>query len=142
MTSRIIPGHYAARVPVELAVKKGGKLVAAEEAVKLIRDNDTITVSGCGGGGYPEKVVAALEARFLTTGEPRNLTLMDPSPTGCGEGFEYLMHEGLLKRIMESFFWRMPAMLDLIKANKIEAYCIPLGSGHHLHGRYSETNFW
>ena len=130
MTSRAIGSDYLQR-PKELKVK-AAKVIAAEEAVNLIKSNDTITVSGITGGGYPEKVISALELRFLTTGEPVDLTLFDPSPTGLGDGFEHLMHDGLLKRVYESFFYSKPAMRDMIKENRVEAYTIPLGSGHHL----------
>ena len=41
------------------------KLMAAEEAVKLIQDGDTVTTCGIAGALVPEKVLVALEKRFL-----------------------------------------------------------------------------
>lgn len=49
------------------------KAVSAGEAVSLITDGATITVSGIGGTMYPETVMAALEARFLAEGHPQGL---------------------------------------------------------------------
>ncbi len=134
--SRQLTGHYRGQAPAQTiaTLVEKGKVVTAEEAVKLIKDGDTITVSGIGGQGFPEKVMAALEARFLSTGEPRNLTQLDPCPTGTGlgSGIEHTAHEGLLKRIIESSFWNYPKLRDLITGNKIEAYAIPLGGAHNL----------
>jgi acyl CoA:acetate/3-ketoacid CoA transferase len=57
------------------------KVVSAEEAVSLIKDGATITLSGIGGTMLPEQVRAALEARFLTEGHPKDLFWYDPNPT-------------------------------------------------------------
>ena len=108
------------------------KLVTAEEAAALIKDGATITVSGIGGTMYPQQVLAAIEVRFLAEGHPQGLFWFDPSPTGAGPGFEHLAHEGMLKRVIESWFVPMPELIKLIKANKVEAYSYPLATAHFL----------
>ena len=55
---------------------KRGKIVSADEAVRVIRNGDTIALDGVVGGGAPEELICALEKRFLETGEPRGLTLI------------------------------------------------------------------
>lgn len=108
------------------------KLISADEAARLVKSGDTITVGGIVGTMLPEKVLAALEARFLTEGEPSGITWYDPSPTGAGPGYEHLAHEGLLKRVYESWFPPMPELVSLIQQDKVEAYFIPLATGHLL----------
>ena len=50
---------------------KRGKIVSADEAVRLIRDGDTVALDGVMGGGAPDELIIALEKRFLESGEPR-----------------------------------------------------------------------
>ena len=61
-----------------------GKVVSAEAAVRLIRDNDTIATGGFVGIGFAEAIAVALESLYLSaeqqhiqaSGKPRNLTLV------------------------------------------------------------------
>lgn len=108
------------------------KILDVEEAVRLIKSGDTITVSGILGILYPEMFMSALEARYLASGEPGDLTWFDPSPTGPGPGFEHLCHKGMLKRVIESWFTLFPQLVEMVLKDQIEAYCFPLGSLHLL----------
>jgi propionate CoA-transferase len=65
---------------------KKGKLVSAEDAVRLIQDGDTVATGGFVGIGFPEGIAIALEQLFLTTGKPRHLTLFFAA--GQGDGAE------------------------------------------------------
>lgn len=51
---------------------KKGKLVSAEEAVRIIRDGDTVASGGFVGAGFAEEIAVQLEAYFLKTGSPKN----------------------------------------------------------------------
>ena len=55
-----------------------GKVVTAAEAVKLIRDGDTLATGGFVGIGFAEEIAIALEERFLSAPNagPRGLTLV------------------------------------------------------------------
>ncbi|PRH84013.1 hypothetical protein C5L14_29585 [Labrys okinawensis] len=52
------------------------KIVSIEEAVSLVRDDDTLCFSGFGTNGVPEQLAVGLAQRFLQTAAPRNLTLL------------------------------------------------------------------
>ena len=48
------------------------KIVAADEAIALIRNGDSVSCSGFVGIGTPEELLAALERRFIATQSPRD----------------------------------------------------------------------
>ncbi len=53
------------------------KLSTAETLAAQIQDGATIAISGNGGGMVEaDHILAAIEARFLQTGHPRDLTLI------------------------------------------------------------------
>jgi len=111
------------------------KIVAAEEAVRLVHDGDTLVFSGFGVVGVPDALGIALEARFLQTGEPRDLTLVFGGGPGDGkdQGMNRLAHEGLIKRAIGGHWGLVPKVGELALANKIEAYNLPLGVISHLY---------
>ena len=105
------------------------KVVTAEEAVALIRDGDTIVAEGFAGQCFAEELTLALEARFLQTGSPRDLTLAFTVAQGDrqGRGFDRLCYEGLLKRAIGGH-WGMSGELGKMAVDgKIEAYNLPQG---------------
>src|SRR3974390_2789721 len=71
-----------------------GKIVSAADAVNLIRDGDTLATGGFVGIGFAEEIAAAIEQRFVgsgdpdsqTAGHPRDLTLVSPAGQGDGGG--------------------------------------------------------
>jgi acyl CoA:acetate/3-ketoacid CoA transferase len=52
-----------------LQTPESGKIVRAEEAVRLIRDGDTVATGGFVGIGFAEEIAVALEALYLSTEE-------------------------------------------------------------------------
>jgi len=109
---------------------KKGKIVTAEEAVDLIRDGDTIVTAGFIGAGFAEGIAVQLEERFLKTGTPRNLTLVYPAGQGDGKtkGLNHFAHEGLVGKVICGHTGLTPRLGELIHANKILAYNIPIGA--------------
>ncbi len=108
---------------------KKGKIVAAEEAVSIIRDGDTVVTGGFVGAGFAEEIAVQLEDHFLRTGRPRDLTLIYPAGQGDGKskGLNRLAHEGLVKRVIGGHIGLAPKLQELIRANKILAYNFPQG---------------
>ncbi len=102
----------------------------ADEAARLIRDGDTVALIG-GGGGLMEAAAlfAAVERRFLATGEPRDLSLVHSLGIGDRDarGVNRFAHEGLVRKVTGGHWVWSPRMQELARANKIEAYVLPGG---------------
>ncbi len=105
------------------------KVITADQAVALIKDEATVAWTTAGMSFFAEEVAMALEKRFLEKGSPRNLTLVHDC--GCGDsktrGMGHLSHEGLVRRLVSGHTGQAPLMGQLIAENKIQAYLLPQG---------------
>ena len=97
---------------------------------RKFRTAQPFAISGNGGGMVEaDHILAAIEARFLQTGHPRDLTLIHSLGIGDrdSKGTNRFAHAEMLKRIIAGHFTWSPKMQELVKSNAIEAYCFPGG---------------
>ncbi len=109
--------------------------MSAEEAVKLIKNGDTVTTTGFVGMGHPEEISAAVEKSFLETGTPRDLTMAWGASQNDGKsnwGLNRWAKEGLVRKVVAGHWSLQPDMIKLAVENKIEAYNLPQGVMLHL----------
>lgn len=105
-------------------------VTTAKEIAASIPDGATIAVAANGGGMLePDSVFAAIEARFLETGHPRNLTLVHALGFGDrgNRGANRFAHEGMVRRVIGGHWTWSKKMQILARENRIEAYSLPAG---------------
>jgi len=118
------------------------KIVSVEQAAALIRDGDVVTVSSSSGLGCPDAMLAAIGARFVAEGHPRDLTTLHPIAAGDMygiRGMDHLARPGLLKKVLAGSYpsgpssLPMPDIWRLIVENQIAAYNLPSGILFDMH---------
>lgn len=105
------------------------KILAASEAVALIRNNDVIATTGFVQSCIPEALHAALEKRYVESGRPEGLTLIMCAGAGDSKGLGTgrFHHPGLLKRVIAGNLGRMPKVAEAARNNEIQGYNLPQG---------------
>jgi propionate CoA-transferase len=110
------------------------KIISARDAVEYIKDGDCIAINSFLGLSNPETLHDALYERFIETGSPKELRLF------CAAGFGFwdenrfadrYINAGAVREIVAGHYNSMPAAIKMALADKIEAYCLPLGVLSH-----------
>lgn len=106
------------------------KIMSLEEAVRCIKDEDSLWLSGGGGGiNDPDLLLSGIEKHFLKTGSPKDLTLYHSAGMGDkkGGGPDHFAHKGMVKKVVGSHWTWSVKMQRLAADNEIEAYVLPQG---------------
>lgn len=112
-----------------------GKVVSAEEAVRVIRNEDTVAFGGFVGIGFPEEIAISIKNNFLKYQAPKNLTVLYAAGMGDGKerGLNHLGQEGLVAKVIGGHWGLVPKLQQLAINNKIQAYNLPQGVITHMY---------
>lgn len=105
-------------------------LPSLAEAVAEIPDGARVMIGGFGGSGAPIELIHALIDRYLATGHPKNLTVINNNAGNGHVGLAALIEQGLVARLICSF----PRSADpkvfteLYLAGGIELELVPQGT--------------
>ena len=99
-------------------------------AVAGISDGMIVMIGGFGGSGAPIELIHALIDRFVATGRPRNLTVVNNNAGNGHVGLAALIETGMVRKLICSF----PRSADpvvftqMYLAGKIELELVPQGT--------------
>lgn len=109
------------------------KAISLEQVMGFIKDGSSVVTNGFIGFCFPEELALGLEKKFLTTGHPKDLTIVYGAGQGGKEnGINRFAHEGMIQKVIGAHFGLAPKIGKMVLENKIEAYCLPLGVYGHL----------
>lgn len=106
------------------------RIATLAEAVAGIEDGATVMIGGFGGSGAPIELIHALIDRFIATGSPKNLTVVNNNAGNGHVGLAALIEQGMVAKLICSF----PRSADpkvfteLYLAGKIELELVPQGT--------------
>lgn len=118
------------------------KVVDFETAARLVPSGGTVSISSSSGVLLPDRLLRALGERFAASGEPRDLTIVNPIAVGdlFGQpGLDHLAQPGLLKRVIGGSYQSGPSsapppkLVELVYRDQVEAYNLPSGMLFQLH---------
>lgn len=110
------------------------KFISAAQAAERVNSGDTVCTVGMTLTGAAESVLAALEARFLDTGAPRDLTLVHAAGQSDRQrGNQHFAHPGMVRRLIGSHWGLAPRWMAMINNDEVEAFCLPQGQVVHLY---------
>jgi 3-oxoadipate CoA-transferase alpha subunit len=78
-------------------------LSSLQEAVAAIRDGDVVMIGGFGGSGAPIELIHAMIDRFLATGSPKDLTIVNNNAGNGHVGLAALIEQGMVRKLICSF---------------------------------------
>jgi len=99
-------------------------------AVAGIEDGMTVMIGGFGGSGAPIELIHALIDRFLATGHPKDLTVVNNNAGNGHVGLAALIEQGMVRKLICSF----PRSADPVVfterylAGQIELELVPQGT--------------
>ena len=101
-----------------------------DEVVSRIGDGASVMIGGFGGSGAPIELIHALIDRFLATGHPRDLTVINNNAGNGHVGLAALIEHRMVKKLICSFPRSADPKVftDLYLAGEIELELVPQGT--------------
>lgn len=106
------------------------QLNSLTEALADIPDGASLMIGGFGGSGAPIELIHALIDRFLKTGSPKDLTVVNNNAGNGHVGLAAMIEQGMVRKLICSF----PRSADPVvfneayNAGKIELELVPQGT--------------
>ena len=99
-------------------------------AVAGIEDGMTVMIGGFGGSGAPIELIHALIDRFIATGHPRDLTVVNNNAGNGHVGLAALIEAGMVRKLICSFPRSADPVVftEMYLAGKIELELVPQGT--------------
>jgi acyl CoA:acetate/3-ketoacid CoA transferase len=103
--------------------------LSSEELAAKISDGATIALAASGIFLEADFLYGALESSFLSTGHPKDLTIVHALGIGdgAGSGLSRFAHKGMTRRVIGGHWSWSPAMQALAREGHIAAYSFPAG---------------
>lgn len=79
------------------------KVTRLNDALSGIPDGAHLMIGGFGGSGAPLELIHALIDRFLDTGHPKNLTIINNNAGNGGVGIAAMIRAGMVRKMICSF---------------------------------------
>jgi 3-oxoadipate CoA-transferase, alpha subunit len=106
------------------------QVASLEEAVADIPDGAVVMIGGFGGSGAPIELIHALIDRFLATGVPKDLTVINNNAGNGRIGIAAMIDQGMVRKMICSFPRSSDprAFTDRYLAGEIELEVVPQGT--------------
>lgn len=110
------------------------KLKKLTDAIKLIKDGDSLAIGGFVSSMHPEALSKGIGEFYQKNSAPKDLTLVYAAGQGDGKtkGLNHFAHKGLVKKVIGGHWGLAPKLGDLALTNQIEAYNFPQGVITHM----------
>lgn len=111
------------------------KVMKIDDALNLIKDGDTVALSGFMLATAAREVMVKLGVKYKREKKPKNLTLYQGAGIGNNrdQGVCEMSYAGLVKRYVTAHFANNKPMIELVLNNEVEAYNFPQGVISHLY---------
>lgn len=104
------------------------RFISMDEVASLVPSGSTVVTDGMTLMGVADEVLARIEASYLESGSPDQLTWVQAAGQSNREiGMSRMAHKGLVKRVIGSHWGLTPKMGELLGNDDAEAVCLPQG---------------
>lgn len=106
------------------------RIPTLSEAVAEIPDGATVMIGGFGGSGAPIELIHALIDRYLATGSPKDLTVINNNAGNGHVGIAAMIEQGMVRKMICSFPRSADPKVftDRYLAGEIELELVPQGT--------------